>query len=129
MNISDETRRAIYRDYLDRTNKVEALEQKYGVPRSAIARIAVEQGAPPRYSKRYGKKRGANTAKICPKCRKTIDINGAKFCCYCGADMRSERELLAEKVEKVMAFIRFLPQTERDEVQQILLSVIEELKK
>lgn len=128
MNISDETRRAIYKDYLDRANKVEALEQKYGVPRSAIARIAVEQGALPR-KKSFGKKRNGDTAKVCPKCRRTIDIKGAKFCFYCGADLRSEKELLAERVEKVISLIRFLPQTERDEVQQILLSVIEELKK
>ena len=47
MKITDETRRAIFEDYLNRTNKVEDLEQKYGVPRSARTRIAVEQGAPP----------------------------------------------------------------------------------
>lgn len=69
--MTEETRRAIYEDYIDHTKTVTEIGKKYGVLRSVVARIAVEQGAPPR-SKKFGKKQTAGyTAKICQKCRKS----------------------------------------------------------
>lgn len=45
--MTDETRKAIYEDYLDRSKTIEEIGKKHGVPPTQVPRIAVEQGAPP----------------------------------------------------------------------------------
>ena len=96
--------------------------------RKEVTRVAVEMGAEPR-RKSYGKRRGNNAARICPKCRKVIEVKGAKFCCFCGADIRTEKELLIERVDKAFRVIQFLPASARDEMQQLFVDITEALKK
>jgi predicted amidophosphoribosyltransferase len=86
-------------------------------------------GAEPRVAKRFGKRKGkSESARICPKCRKTIEVKGARFCCYCGSDIRSSKELLIERIEGAMPNIIHLPINMRDDMQRLFIDVIKELK-
>lgn len=124
--ITEETRQEICRDYQDKTITLDQMYEKYRLPKARIAKIAVEMGAAPRREKAWGSRNGS--CKKCPKCRNTIDVKGAKFCCYCGSDLRSEKELLIERIENAFKVIQLLPQTQRDEMQQLFLEVIKALK-
>jgi tRNA(Ile2) C34 agmatinyltransferase TiaS len=126
-----EQKKAIYEDYKDRSKTVEEIAKKYGIGNTAVSHIAVgEMGAEPRMPKRYGMKvkRYSATARACPKCRKSIDVKGAKFCCFCGADIRTNKELLIERIENAMPDILHLPFNMRDGAQQLFVDIIKELK-
>ena len=120
---------AIYNDYLNRQNKVGDIAAKYHIMRADVARIAVEMGAKPRCEKRFGKHNGesAKPARICPKCRKSIDVNGARFCCFCGSDIRTSKQICLEGLERIMPKIMHLPENMRDEFTQTILMTIKEL--
>lgn len=132
MELTQEQKRALCEDYKNRENTVGEIAAKYGIGRTSVASVAVEMGAEPMCAARYGqprerKKRG-KTARVCPKCRRTIDVKGAVFCCFCGADIRTSRELLIERVTSSMAFVQHLPANMRDDMQRLLLDIIRELE-
>lgn len=122
-----EQKQAICEEYKDRSISTTVIANKYGITRGDVAHIAVEMGAEPR-TKKYaaGLKKGK---RVCPKCRKTVDVKGAKFCYFCGADMRSNKELLIERIIKAMPTIQLMPTTARDNMQSLLLDIKAELGK
>jgi 5-methylcytosine-specific restriction endonuclease McrA len=87
-------------------------------------------GAQPRY-KTAPRKRTMSTEiiKTCPKCHRKIALSDAKFCCYCGADMRTEKDRLIERIRKGMELVSLLPSEARDEVQRLLIDVEKEIRK
>ena len=121
--VTKEIKMAICEEYKDRKNRVVDIAQKYKIDQTSVTRYAIAMGAEPRLKKKL-----KTTARICPKCRKTIDIKGAKFCCYCGSDIRSNKEILIERVENAMTMISFLPVNMRDEAQHLFADVIKELE-
>ena len=121
-------RRAIFEAYSNAANTVGAIAEKYGISKSAVSKIAIEEGAEPRRPKTFGK-RGGVKMKHCPKCKRIVNVKDAKYCCYCAADLRTEKDRLIERVNRAMNLISFLPAHARDEMQQLLLDVIAELKK
>ena len=122
--LTQEQKYAICEEYKDSSNKVEAIAKRYGIYRYDVVNIAVELGA----ELRRPKKRGA-TVRICPKCRKSIDVKGARFCYFCGADIRSNKEQLIERIHNAIGHIRFLPESMRDETQRLYLDIKAELSK
>lgn len=48
-------------------------------------------------------------AKICPSCKRESTAN-ARFCWYCGKDIRDERDLLIDKVIALRGLIVHLPE-------------------
>lgn len=121
--MTEEQRKEIKRDYENRENSLVDLQTKYKLAKSTITQIAVAEGATPRRPKAYKKR-----TIVCPKCNNVISIKGAKYCCFCGSDIRSEKDKLIEKVESLMSFEKFLPQNARDDFHSVLLAVIKEFK-
>lgn len=127
MILTEDTKRRLLEDYNDHSKPTREIAEKYGIDRTTLARIAVEMGATPRRPNAYGK-RGGGKNTVCPKCHKTIDVKGARFCCFCGSDIRTEKEILCEKIEKVISYVRFLPENMRDETRDVMLAAIKEIK-
>lgn len=125
--LTEETKRELLRDYEDKNITVAEISEKYGVGRAMVAQIAVELGGQPRCEKKYGKRHGIKS-KVCPKCKKLIEVQGARFCCYCGADIRDNRDRLIEENERLLQRVCELPDSFRDDFRNILLANIEELK-
>jgi hypothetical protein len=125
--MTEETKRELLRDYENKNITVSEIAEKYGINRPKVAQIAVEMGAQPRREKVFGKKRG-HKGKTCPKCKKLIEVQGARFCYYCGADIRSNRDMLIEKNEELLQVVPQLPQNIRDIFRDVLLANIKELK-
>lgn len=128
--LTQEQKRAICEEYKNPANKVTKIADRYGITRGQVAHIAVEGGAEPR-NVRYGEKRTTDKAarRVCPKCHRNVDVKGAKFCCYCGSDIRSNRELLIERINKASLNIMLLPPDKRDEMLALFIAITEELKK
>ena len=131
VKLTIEQKKAICEEYKDHSINVNEIAERYGLSRGEVAHIAVELGAEPRRAKVYGGSRKKRTATVraCPKCRKIINVKGAKFCCFCGEDIRNNKELLIERVSKAMATIKFIPESLRDETQILFMDIIEELSK
>lgn len=128
--LTQEQKKAICEDYKDRSKTVNEIANKYGVSRGDVAHIAVEMGAEPRSTKKYGakhKKQGERV-RICPKCHKAIDVKGARFCCFCGSDIRSDKECLIERIENAIPNILHLPVNMRDEMQILFVDIVKELE-
>lgn len=117
-----ERSQAIYEAYIN-GDKVRDIAARFGVTNSYISQVAKRMGAPARnMSPRGGKK-------TCPKCHRKIEVKDAKFCYYCGADIRSAKDILIERVRKATELISFLPAHAQDEMRDVLCDVIAELKK
>lgn len=126
--LTTEERCDITRLYIER-HKVAEIAEAYGIGKSEVSRIAVENGATPRKPNYYGiGRKGKAKDKVCPNCKKTVAVAGAKFCCFCGADIRTKREILAEKQKRLLQHMILLPEAVRDECRDTILATIEELK-
>lgn len=42
---------------------------------------------------------------VCGKCRRNIPMTGARFCPFCGSDVRSERQIAAEELESILGIV------------------------
>lgn len=101
---------------------VKVIEKATGINESAISRIAIREGCEPRRPRRKGK------YKTCLNCHKKINLTGVSYCPFCGNDLRPEKELLINDVERVIAYLAPLPSSDKDEARNILLKVKKYLK-
>lgn len=62
--------------------------------------------------------------KICSICNRKIPVYGARFCCFCGADVLTPEEHLAERIKKMLPDVMLLPENSRDEWMQTLNEII-----
>lgn len=120
--MDNEIKRKIYEAYCDKSRKLEDISQEFGYDKTYIGIVAKSMGAPPRQVRA---KRGG--AKHCPKCHREIKVKGAKFCCFCGSDIRSERDVLIERIDRARECISLLPENARDEVQKLFVDIVAEL--
>lgn len=65
----------------------------------------------------------------CWKCQKTFPVPDAIMCPYCGADVRSERVKLVERLKKFIRLVDFMPNNSRDEFVQTTNDTIRYLEK
>ena len=136
--MKQEIRKATFEEYNDLNIKVEAIARKYHITRGEVARIAIEQGATPRKPSRFGMPiashsttaKGKEKAKrICPKCKKASENVAARFCWFCGSDVRSREHIAADGLKSLLPHLTLLPANERDTWQQALFTAIAALTK
>ena len=65
----------------------------------------------------------------CPNCRATGHYKGAKFCYKCGADIRTEADILRERLGKLTADMQYLPDSIRDSAYRVIQDTIDYLRK
>lgn len=65
----------------------------------------------------------------CPNCRATGHYKGAKFCYKCGADIRTEADILRERLGKLVGDFQFLPESVRDNAYTVIQDTIDYLRK
>jgi rRNA maturation endonuclease Nob1 len=124
--MTNEVKQEIAALYANKTNKVHDIAKAYNIAPATVGRIALEMGGELRRPKQAGK-RGKHR-KTCPKCRGTIEVKGAKFCPFCGTDIRSEKDLTVEALQKLLYVILALPQGDRDTARDTITKAINLLK-
>lgn len=121
--MTDEQKRLAMEDYNNPEIKAITVRKKWGLSSRDMTALIVEMGGEFRNPNKAGTRGKAAKAKTCPKCRRKVDLKGAKFCPYCGADIRDEKELTLEKVTKLFSFLGFLPINSRDEAQELIKEI------
>ena len=127
--LTEDTKREICAEYRNRNIHVADIRARYKLSSTQLKTIIDEAGIEPRNKGLWGSQRnGSNSPKICPKCKKTVDNKNARFCWNCGADVRSERQILIEKIDKICTFVEHIPHMCRDEYITTLNEVRKELE-
>lgn len=88
------------------------IEQKTGVPRTTANGICRRAGLVVRATKKKGK--------TCPKCKRGGFPAEYVFCPFCTADMRSEKELAIERLERAA---RLISPPYDDKASQIIFAI------
>lgn len=132
--LNEQQRKEILELYNDSSVGVKAIAEAYSIDPSTVCRIVKQEGASMRNPKigaaREKKaKRTTPTVKTCGTCKKKVELPGAKFCPYCGTDIRSPKEMLIQRIIAFAPKVRYLPENCRDELQNLLIDVKNELAK
>lgn len=119
MILAKETEQAIVEKYVA-GEKAQQIQIDLGVSGATMYDVLRKNNVEPRRKGNYPKggyqKKKAKTRR-CPHCKANNNPAGAKFCCMCGADIRSEADIVLEKLDKAMTIcIRFLPTNLTEEV-------------
>ncbi len=104
------------KDLAESTGKTEVTIRRF-LDREGV-RIIIPRGAKAKVSE-----------VICPNCRAKGHYKGAKFCYKCGADIRTESDILREKLGKLVADFEFLPESIRDNAYRVVQDAIDYLRK
>jgi hypothetical protein len=127
MKLTNEEKREIAELYRDKSNKVETIARKFNIARGTVTSIAVSMGCERRQIKGKWKK---GQKKTCTKCRRRIDLKGVKYCPFCGEDLRSEKDLLISRVERLLTSVMTIPNSgERDKARDTILATLNYLEK
>ena len=107
-------------DSYNRFKNIKKVQNECHVSAETVVRVLDENNI-----ERLKRKRN-HSAKICKTCRKKIDIVDAKFCPYCGCDLRDPILLKIDELSAVgRAFNKFGPPEEADKFN----TAINELRK
>lgn len=122
--LTEATKQDIYELYLDKSYTVQSIADLYKLPRSTVHRIAVGLGAPARRPRKNPVVK--NTT--CYKCKSTISVANAKFCPYCGSDIRTVEDKLIARIQEAMQKTIRLPESDRDSMQALFIDLQSYLK-
>ncbi len=126
---TDEQREYIIKAYKEGIS-VKEIAEDVGKCQQTIFNILDQEGV--RKIERTGPKPRKQTDKSnvkCPNCRATGHYKGAKFCYRCGADIRTEADILRERLGKLVADTQFLPDSMRDNFCTVIQETIDYLRK
>lgn len=100
---------------------VEKISKETGIEKSSISYIAKREGLQLR------RKRNS-TLLVCHNCKSKVEIKGAKFCPFCGNDVRNENEVLIDELRHCLCLIQNLPCGDEDTARKTIFKVIDKLK-
>lgn len=95
---------------------VQDLCKEFCAPRKTIYEILDEHNI----TRRRRRVTREDSAKVCGRCHKAVKVDGASFCPYCGADIRSREEILKTRVDNIRKYVYLFPEAQRDDVVQLL---------
>lgn len=91
-----------------------------GMSVKAVSNQCVRMGI----TNRIKKKSDSKQNKICKNCHRQSP-NNAKFCWNCGADIRTDGEILEVKLETLFKQTQFLPESNREEYVDLIREIRE----
>lgn len=101
--------------------KVTVIAAKFNTSSGYISYIANKHGLTRQTRKASG------GAKACPKCRKKIEVKGARFCPFCASDIRSSREIAIDKLMQLRKIVSLVPANCQAEFEDALNTAVKEL--
>lgn len=105
--------------------KIQDIAESVGKHQQTIRNILDKEGV-----RAIGKKEiVAKVSEVkCPNCRATGHYKGAKFCYKCGADVRTESDILRERLGMLVSDFQFLPDSVRDKAYTVVQDTINYLR-
>lgn len=123
---------AICEAYRDRRNTVLDIIDKFVIPdHRHLRKILDKYDVPPRKTYAPRKKHTSlqTEQRKCPKCGKVIERENARFCWYCGADVRTPKMAAIEALDRcVLGNLELVTPAVRDEMAEAVRYAIKLLK-
>lgn len=107
-------------DYIN-GEQLSNIYERYGITAKQVDYIIRKNDVPRR------KPKTKKIAKQCPKCHKKVEGQGFRFCPYCGSDIRTQGELLAERLTNLCNYASHMPEHIRDEFISVLNTAAKEV--
>lgn len=102
------------------------ISRAIGIARGNISRVL--RGAGIELDRRRTESSSKKTVveRVCPRCRREIPVAEARFCSFCGADVRTERMRCAEDLEHGMQIVAdmSIPAEQKDRFMNALRSAV-----
>ena len=130
---TEDEKQRIIEDYQNPIFNVLEVRENYHINGIQLKEILDEYGIPnrmPRKKQNPEKQTPPlkNAVRTCKKCGKKTDNAKAKFCCYCGADIRSQRQILVDRIQAFAPNVALLPNDTRDEFISLFNAIKNELE-
>lgn len=113
MKVNEETIRLIQSDYEHSKMTREEICEKYGISKSTLSNYVRAFGFAPRQNRiayvPYG-----NREALCDRCKRTVSVHGARFCPYCGSDIRTESMKVQDSLSSILSITNLIPESYRD---------------
>ena len=87
--------------------------EKYGISNATLTNYARAFGFEPRRNRiayvPYVKREA-----VCDRCKRTVSVPGARFCPYCGSDIRTEAMKVQDSLSSLLTITNLIPDSTRD---------------
>ena len=97
------------------------ISEKYTIPIGSLAHIITKE-------RKRETKEAETKIRRCPYCKTKIEKPEMKFCWNCGADIRSEEQLLLKELETLRGILASFPVAHADEGIKICVKIENYLK-
>ena len=117
MKVNEETLRLIQSDYEHSDITRNEICEKYGISSSTLSNYVKAFGFEPRQRHlMYPHKQDKNHTQtvLCTRCKKSVSVHGARFCPYCGADVRTESMKIQDSLSSILSITNLIPESYRD---------------
>ena len=117
MKVNEETLRLIQSDYEHSNITREEICKKYGISYSTLSNYVKAFGFEPRQRRLvYPNKPEKNHTKtvLCTRCKKSVSVPGARFCPFCGEDIRNESMKVQDRLASLVELTSLMPENARD---------------
>ena len=117
MKVNEETIRLIQSDYEHSDITREEICEKYGISCSTLSNYVKAFGFEPRQRRLvYPNKQEKNHTQtvLCTRCKKSVSVQGARFCPFCGEDIRSESMKVQDRLSSLVELTSLIPENARD---------------
>ena len=113
MKVNQDIASQIKTDYEHSNMTRNEICEKYGISDSTLTNYARAFGFELRQNRiayvPYGKREA-----VCDRCKRTVSVPGARFCPYCGADVRTEAMKAQDSLSSLLSITNLIPESYRD---------------
>ena len=110
MKVNEETLRLIQSDYEHSDMTRKEICEKYGISCSALTNYVKAF----RFEPRQRRLVYPTQTVLCTRCKKSVSVPGARFCPYCGADVRTESMKVQDSLSSLLSITNLIPESYRD---------------
>lgn len=113
MKVNKDIVSQIQTDYEHSKMTREEICEKYGISKSTLSNYVRAFGFEPRRNRiayvPYVKREA-----VCDRCKRTVSVPGARFCPYCGEDIRTESMKVQDSLSSLLSITNTIPESYRD---------------
>lgn len=110
MKVNEETLRLIQSDYEHSDLTRKEICDKYGISCSSLTNYVKTF----RFEPRQRRLVYPTQTVLCTRCKKSVSVPGARFCPYCGADVRTESMKVQDSLSSILSITNLIPESYRD---------------
>lgn len=87
--------------------------EKYGISSTTLSNYVRAFGFAPRQNRiAYIQKQ--ERTNVCDRCKRTVSVPGARFCPYCGSDIRTEAMKVQDSLSSLLSITNLIPDSTHD---------------